>query len=527
MLSNKNKIYFSLENFYLFILFLVSFLINLYYANRGVFPLDSFLHFDSGYRILNNELPVRDFWIVHGIFPDYLQAIFFKIFDVNWIGYIIHPSLLNGLISIFTFYILRLLDVNKHLSFVFCIFFGILAYPPSGTPFIDHHSSFFSLLGIYFFILGIKKKKFIYYFFLPFMFGLAFLSKQVPAIYVIFAVSLLIIFFSIIRKNKNLIIYSFAGTFSFVLLLMTFFKLQDIELKSFLEQYILFPISIGSSRYDKFDPDLFGLLHHFKFILFSLLPLLYFLIFKFKKKRDFFKNDDFYICLLILSFSLCLMFHQTLTKNQTFIFFLIPFNIIFGIYFLEQTSLKKKNIIFVTLFFITLFLVTKYHLRFNENRKFHELNNIDFNNTIPAELIDKRLKSLNWISPNFKEPREEIELVKFLVKTIEDDKKNVMLITNYLFFDSIVAKKLNSPSRTYDSISFPSKDNKYYNSYREIFINKLKTKEIKSIYVFDGVRISQEQINYVAHYVSKNCFDRIEIKPEIVKLSLKNCNDLN
>jgi len=221
------------------------------------------------------------------------------------------------------------------------------------------------------------------------------------------------------------------------------------------------------------------------------------------------------------------MFHQTLTKNQTFIFFLIPFNIIFGIYFLEQTSLKKKNIIFVTLFFITLFLVTKYHLRFNENRKFHELNNIDFNNTIPAELIDQRLKSLNWISPNFKEPREEIELVKFLVKTIEDDKKNVMLITNYLFFDSIVAKKLNSPSRTYDSISFPSKDNKYYNSYREIFINKLKTKEIKSIYVFDGVRISQEQINYVTHYVSKNCFDTIEIKPEIVKLSLKNCNDLN
>ncbi len=528
MLSNKNKIYFSLENLYIFFLFLVSFLVNLYYASRGVFPLDSFLHFDSAYKILNNEIPVRDFWIVHGIFPDYLQAIFFKIFDANWISYILHPSLLNSLISIFTFYILRLLDVNKHLAFFFCIFFGILAYPPSGTPFIDHHSAFFSLFGIYFFILGIKKKRLIYYFLLPFMFGFAFLSKQVPATYIIFVISLLIICFSIVKKNSKFITYSFAGTFSFILLLIGFFKFQGIELKLFLEQYILFPISIGSSRYSKFAPDLFGLLHHFKFILLSLLPLFYFLIFKFKREKDFFKNDDFYICFLIILFSLCLMFHQTLTKNQTFIFFLIPFNIIFGVYFLEQVNIKNKNIILLILFFITLFLTIKYHLRFNENRKFHELNNINFENAIPADFIDQRLKGLNWISPNFEEPLDELKLVKFLVKTIEDDKNNVMLITNYLFFDSVISKKINSPSRTYDPISFPRKNNKYYDSYRKIFINKLKINKIKNIYIFDGIPIVQEQINrYVVHYVSKNCFDITKITPEIVKLSLKTCKDLN
>ena len=168
MLSNKNKIYFSLENLYIFFLFLVSFLVNLYYASRGAFPLDSFLHFDSAYKILNNEIPVRDFWIVHGIFLDYLQAIFFKIFDANWISYILHPSLLNSFISIFTFYILRLLNVNKHLAFFFCIFFGILAYPPSGTPFIDHHSAFFFTNCNIFFYIRHKEKNIDLLFFFTF-----------------------------------------------------------------------------------------------------------------------------------------------------------------------------------------------------------------------------------------------------------------------------------------------------------------------------------------------------------------------
>ena len=111
MLSIKNKSYFSLESIYLLLLFLISFIINFHYSNLGVFPLDSFLHFDTGYRILNDELPVRDFWIVHGIFLDFLQAIFFKIFGVNWLGYVFHSSLLNSLVSVFTFYILMFIGI--------------------------------------------------------------------------------------------------------------------------------------------------------------------------------------------------------------------------------------------------------------------------------------------------------------------------------------------------------------------------------------------------------------------------------
>ena len=61
---------------YVFLAFF-AFFINYWTGSRGVFPIDTFVHFDSASRILNKELPIRDYWIVHGLFVDYLQSIFF------------------------------------------------------------------------------------------------------------------------------------------------------------------------------------------------------------------------------------------------------------------------------------------------------------------------------------------------------------------------------------------------------------------------------------------------------------------
>jgi hypothetical protein len=69
---NKNYIH-------IIIISLFSFLINFYYSKFGSFPIDTFLHYDSAVRILNNEYPVRDYWIVSGIVVDLIQSIFFKI----------------------------------------------------------------------------------------------------------------------------------------------------------------------------------------------------------------------------------------------------------------------------------------------------------------------------------------------------------------------------------------------------------------------------------------------------------------
>ena len=57
------------------------------------------------------------------------------------------------------FLVLKEFGLNIYYSFLYCILFSILAYPSSGTPFVDHHSAFFSLLGIFSLILGIRLEK--------------------------------------------------------------------------------------------------------------------------------------------------------------------------------------------------------------------------------------------------------------------------------------------------------------------------------------------------------------------------------
>ena len=89
-----NKTNFLNLFFYLF-LGIFSFLLNFYVGSSGVFPVDTFIHYDYGFRILLGEHPVKDYWIVHGFIIDYIQALFFKIFGNNWYSYILHSSFLT------------------------------------------------------------------------------------------------------------------------------------------------------------------------------------------------------------------------------------------------------------------------------------------------------------------------------------------------------------------------------------------------------------------------------------------------
>ena len=173
---------------FLLILFFFSIIINYHYASLGAFPMDTFFHFDTAYRILNGEHPIKDFWIVSGPAVDYIQAIFFYIFGVNWQSYLLHSSLLNAILTLATFFVLKNFNLEIKYCFIYSIFFSILAYPSSGTPFVDHHSAFFSLLGIYSLLIAIKNNKKIYWYLLPVLLYFAFLSKPVPSGYVIMSV---------------------------------------------------------------------------------------------------------------------------------------------------------------------------------------------------------------------------------------------------------------------------------------------------------------------------------------------------
>ena len=74
---------------------IIAFIFNFWASNNGVFPIDTFLHYDSAYRILSGSKPIKDFWIIHGITVDYIQSIFLFIWLTGAaISHIAHYSIL-------------------------------------------------------------------------------------------------------------------------------------------------------------------------------------------------------------------------------------------------------------------------------------------------------------------------------------------------------------------------------------------------------------------------------------------------
>ena len=517
----KNNILFNKENLFVIFLFFFSLLINQYYGNRGIFPVDSFSHFDTGYRILLDEHPFKDYWVVSGPFVDYLQALFFYLFGVNWQIYVLHASIINAIATILTFVVLRSFNLSIFYSFIYSIFFAVLAYPSSGTPFVDHHSTFFSLIGIYFLILAIKNENPYYWMLLPIPFIFSFLSKQVPAAYIIISVVLILIFYSIVQKKFKWIFYSIASFIFVVFFLLIFGKFQGISLYSFLEQYILYPQSIGNKRFSNLNLNFNNLVAHFKFIYIAFLPFIFINLKEFVLDRQYFKNKNFYYFLVLILLTFSLIFHQLLTRNQTFIFFLIPILTAFS----HIKINSKKKILSVILALFCLFVTTKYHLRFNEDRKFHELVNTDFNLAIEANKIDEKLLGLKWITPEFeKNPAEEINLINEMKYYFKNDNRNKMIMTNYSFFSAILEKKSFSTTRwhIFDGTDYPQIESKYFESYKNLLINSLKHNNIEVIYTIHPVKNSN-----IYDYVDEKCFQENKITKILVSYELRSCEEIN
>ena len=199
---NKKNFIYQENNFYLLLIAIISFAVTFYSGFRGVYPIDSFIIFDSGYKLINNIHPFRDYWSITGPFVDYLQFIFFLIFGINWFSYVFHAAFVNTLLSCIFFYFLREFGLNKNFSFLYSVCISILAYPTIGTPFVDHHAIFFSIIAACFFILSLKKDKKIYLIFFSSFLIFSFLSKQIPSTYLIIFFSLIILLKYIKKKEK-------------------------------------------------------------------------------------------------------------------------------------------------------------------------------------------------------------------------------------------------------------------------------------------------------------------------------------
>ena len=75
-----------------------------------------------------------------------------------------------------------------------------------------------------------------------------------------------------------------------------------------------------------------------------------------------------------------------------------------------------------------LFVSIKYHLRFNEDRKFMELSNTNINFSKEAKHIDNKLSGLKWITPQYNnDVEEEFLLIKDAIEHLKMDNNKILL----------------------------------------------------------------------------------------------------
>ncbi len=498
-----------------------SFTINYHYGFIGIMPMDNTVLYNGGYRVLNGYVPFSDYWLVTGPLLDYLNALFFLILGVSWKTFIIHSSFFNLLIAIASYYLFFQLGLSRKYSFFYSILISILFYPVVGTPFVDHHSTFFLLIAFYIFILGNKKKKYTYFIYIPFFFCLSFLSKQTPAAYGLIAIVPLIFLTFFLDKNnsKKIFLYFIYGTIISIIFLIIFFIFSNIDLSNFIRQYILYAGSIGDYRISNYNFSILNLIDKFKFINFFILVLFLMLINLLYKKKV--KHNDILVILSSLLLVLVLILHQFLTLNQNFIFFSIPY--LCSIIHIFYNKVFNKNYFLIFFIFICVFSVTKYHLRFNEERKFNELEKVDLSKAIDAKILSQDLSGLKWISYRYPtDPEKELNNLITVKNILLNDKSKKAIFTDYQFLSSILQTYDYSPNQWHHpTVSFPIKEMKFYNEYKEFFIDNLKKNKIEFIY--ETIK-KEETITELI--LNKECIEKNRVSEMLMKIKLlKKCTD--
>tara|TARA_B100001123_G_C15314364_1_gene1025577 strand:+ start:749 stop:2341 length:1593 start_codon:yes stop_codon:yes gene_type:complete len=516
------------EIFYLLFLSLFSIFINQYYGYIGVFPEDSFLIFNSGYDVLNGYFPFKDYYTTTGPLLDLLQAIFFKIFGVSWFSYVLHASIINFLLTTVTFYSLLKFKLNINYCFFYSILVSILAYPTSGTPFMDHHSTFLSIISLLIFILALKTKFNFYWFLLPIALGLAFLSKQVPAGYVFLIISFLSIIYFLINFDIKKIFFGILGSILFLAVFIITMKLGNISFMSFFEQYILFPQTLGKDRLEFVFPLEFKkIILRFKLIHLSLLVLVFICIKKIIENRNYIKNEEFLILISLIAAGFALILLELMTINEKFIFFIIPIFIGFSHIFYEKYFKEKKYILYF-LIFLSISSTSWYLFNYVNNRSFLTLDSSKIKNAIHANILDEKLKKLKWVTVLYPDdPKKEILLLKEAIDIIKEEKRNKAIVTDYQFISILLSSYDYSPNRVWHGgANYPMKGNKYYEGYRNFFIDKLNENKIEVIYTI-GPLWGEEADDVLTSINDKKCINKTVLTSTLNKYLLDNCNDLN
>ena len=511
-----------------------AFLINWMSGNLGVLPIDTFAFFDTGFSILKGKYPIRDFWIFQGLLVDYLQTLFFFVFGPSWSSYVIHASFFNILISLAVYFTFINLNLSKIYSFFYALSVATLCYPVAGTPFAYQYSFILSLISIFIICLAIKKQSNLLWFSLPITMSLAFLAQQTPSSYINLILIIIIFHYFISKKNINNFKFFVSGSLFILFCFLIFLTISKTPLRDFIYQYVLFPLTVGGARILDDQSAFISLVEQlnlkrligdFKFIHVLSILLIFVTLKDGINKSKKLNNYLIVINFLVLISTFLFIFNQLITANQIFIFALIP--VLAGFLHINLNTINSKYYLKLFIIVVVAISTMKYHYRFNLDRKFMDLENVNLERAQPALALSPKLKNLKWITPfeYSKNPNEELFFLKKVIDLLKKDKREKIVITHYQFFSLVLDEDLNILNRWYlDQNTHPTENHKYFNYYKD-FVNKnLKKNNIEVIYLVSFAE--QEMFDRIIKvYFAEKCFrNNFLVKDKLSYHEIKDCD---
>lgn len=527
----NNIIHKYLNYIVIILLSIFSLIITIYYGFIGVNPFDNFASYHTAFENLNGKVPFRDYWEVSGPLLDFIQFIFFKIFEISWLSYTLHAGIINFLLTIIFYYTLQNFGLDKLYSFFYSISLSAISNTQAGTPYYDHHAIIFSLVGLLLTFLSIKNHNRLLIFFVPLIFLCAFLIKQTPSIYFAFLIGIIIFYDCIVTKKYSNIVYIFFG---FLFSLMIFFitiKFLNIRFEDFYYQYIKFASSIGTERINS-DSFIFPINFSRYFVKYKLMHLAYFvmlfiLINNIIQKKKYYFTPDFIFIISLIFACYILIFHQMLTLNVKYVYFYIPILIAFSHIF----ALNNKYIKFLSSLAIILCLVSTsyYFLKYIDKRKFLvSSQNFSKNKIYETKIIDNQY-NFKWITNLNPDPQNEVKNLEMIINFFNQESKkgkNYIIITDYQFIMTNIRdnKNIFIGKWFFPGVSHPRSNSQLFEKYKKYLDKKIFDNKVNKIFFVYPSWFKEINKNYFTDVFS-NCVtdEKVELKGLIESINIQKC----